>query len=449
MKQWKIDSWNNYSIKQQPDWGDKQLLKDILNELGGLPSLVFSGETRKLKEEIVSVNHRNKFIIQIGNCAETFSDCHGPKIHNFIRIILQMAMVIEHKTSMKVIKVGRIAGQYAKPRSADFEFINGEKIQSYRGDNINDSKPEKELRIPDPKRLLEGYFRSAATINLIRAFIQGGYGNIVNIQDWKGHFFNKEISSLSYYKQLEEDLNRSIQNKDSISVNNSKRSEIYISHEALLLDYEQAFTRIDTTFGGYYDTSAHFLWVGDRTRDIDGAHIEFVSGIGNPVGIKIGPTCNVKDVPAIIKKINPENKNDKVVLIIRMGINHIKEKFDILIKEIKEQKLNVIWMSDPMHGNTYKHGKYKVRDFKDIVNEIKQFFYICHKNDVIPGGVHLEVTADKVTECIGGIDGIDYSQLHKNYDTKVDPRLNAAQALELSFIIGNELNKYEDENWKN
>ncbi len=442
LKKWKVDSWKDYKIRQQPKWADNENLENVLAKLEKLPSLVFSGETRKLKEEITKVNKKEKFIIQVGNCAETFDDCHGPKIHNFLRILLQIAMVIEYKTSVDVTRIGRIAGQYAKPRSSDFEIVNGKEILSYRGDIVNDSKALKNARIPNPERLLEGYFRSAATLNLIRAFIQGGYSNIENLLDWKKHFFNNEISSIEYYKKLEQDLDESIKNGTLEISKKNMYSEIYTSHEALLLEYEQSFTRIDTTFGGYYDTSAHFLWVGDRTRDFDSAHIEFVRGIGNPIGIKVGPKYKDNEIANIIKKINPENEDNKVVLIVRFGVSNIEEKFEQLIQIIKDNNLNVIWMSDPMHGNTFKHGKYKVRDFHDITNEIKLFFKICKKNSVVPGGIHLEITSENVTECIGGIDGIELSHLKKNYETKVDPRLNAAQALELAFIISNQLNKF-------
>ena len=438
---WELDSWKKYKIEQQPKWPKKKSLDNVLSKLEKLPSLVFSGETRKLKEEINEVNKRKKFILQVGNCAESFSDCHGPKIHNFLRILLQMSMVIENKAAFKVTKIGRIAGQYAKPRSSDYEVIDGEKILSYRGDIVNSYNPNEQERIPDPNRLLEGYFRSAATLNLIRAFIQGGYGNIENLLDWKEHFFNKQVLLIVDYKYLERELNHALKIGNNSILNNQENSEVYISHEALLLDYEQAFTRIDTTYEGYYDTSAHFLWIGDRTRSLESAHIEFVKGIGNPIGIKLGPKYELEEVVEIIKKINPNNESDKIVLIIRMGADKILEKLEPIIKKVRQEGLNVIWMSDPMHGNTFKHGDIKVRDFNDIVKELNFFFGLCKKFEIIPGGVHLEITAEKVTECVGGIDGLNFTHLKNNYGTKVDPRLNASQALELAFIIGNLLNE--------
>ncbi|NVN96624.1 MAG: 3-deoxy-7-phosphoheptulonate synthase, partial [Bacteroidetes bacterium] len=362
----------------------------------------------------------------VGNCAENFSDCNGPKIHNFLRIFLQMAMVLEFKSKKRVIKIGRIAGQYAKPHSSDFEIVEGEKIPSYRGDIVNDFNKTLEQRTPNPNRLLEGYFRSASTLNLIRAFIQGGYNDISNIKDWESHFFSKEISGLDYYKKFAKDVTMSL---DKGANKNFKSDQIYISHEALLLDYEEIFTRFDTTRGGYYDTSAHFLWIGDRTRQIDSAHIEFISGLGSPVGLKVGPIFEMDEIIAVLKKVNPENKDGKVVLICRMGCKEILNKLPVLIKKIKSENINTTFICDPMHGNTYCHGDIKVRDFEDIVKEITLFFEICKNENTIPGGLHLEITEENVTECTGGINKLKLSDLNKNYVSKVDPRLNAAQAL--------------------
>ncbi len=441
---WTKYSWKKYTVKQQPEWKDKDLYKNIISQLEKLPSLVFSGETRNLKTELKDVHKGTKFILQAGNCAELFSDCHGPSIHNFLRIMLQMSMVIEYCSQKNVIQIGRIAGQYAKPRSSNYEIIEGKQLPSYRGDIVNESEPIEEARKPNPQNLLEAYFRSAATLNLIRAFIQGGYAEINNLYDWKQHFYSDEIAQTSIYKGMEDKINKSLRQKNNKkSIYNNNR--FYTSHECLLLNYEEAFTRIDTTYGGYYDTSAHFLWIGDRTRNIDGAHIEFVRGIGNPIGLKIGPNHNVDEIIKIVKRLNPSNSAAKIALIIRMGANNIIDNLKPLIKIIKNEKLNVIWMSDPMHGNTFKHKNFKVRNFKDIVKELTLFFNLCKEFNIIPGGVHLEITSEKVTECIGGIDGLDFSHLNINYETKVDPRLNAAQALELAFIIGNLLTKFKEQ----
>jgi len=438
---WTPSSWRNFPVKQQPNWPDEKHLEDVVARLRQLPSLVFSGETRKLREALASVNEGKGFILQVGNCAESFSDCHGPKIHNFLRIVLQMALVIKYKTGRQVIKIGRVGGQYAKPRSDDYECVDGEKIPSYRGDMVNDWAPTYEARIPNPDRLLEGYFRSAATLNLVRAFTQGGYNDIKNLRDWKEHFFSKDISKLPYYMKLEVDLTSALENKEVVFSTTSERDEVFVSHEGLLLEYEEAFTRIDTTFGGYYDTSAHLIWIGNRTRQFDGAHVEFARGIGNPIGVKVGPDYNVGDLLTLIKKINPKNDDNKLILISRMGHDRIRENLKPLIQAIKDNNLNVVWVCDPMHGNTFAHNNYKVRSFDNVASEVKSFIAICKAEHVIPGGVHLEITPENVTECIGGINGLTLSGISDNYATKVDPRLNAAQALEMAFIVSESLNK--------
>lgn len=428
-------SWREFPISQQPDWPDKEQLNEIIDELNKLPSLVFSGETRKLSRAIAEVNNGNSFILQVGNCAESFSDCNGPKIHNFLRIFLQMSMVLEFKTNKNVIKIGRIAGQYAKPRSSNTEIHNGIELPSYRGDMINDFLPNLSSRIPDPKRLKEGYFRSVATLNLIRAFMQGGYNDISNINDWESHFFSKEISNLDQYRKFAQEINYYFDKKPKDSFLNKSDDQIFISHEGLLLEYEDAFTRLDTTFGGYYDTSAHFIWIGDRTRQANSAHIEFASGIGNPIGLKIGPNYNLDELIQIIQKINPANKAGRLVLIVRLGHEKINSLLKPLLNSIKTNELQVTWICDPMHGNTFTHNQFKIRSFDHIVDEIKSFFHICNQENIIPGGIHLEITDENVSECIGGICGINLENIGNNYVTKVDPRLNAAQALEIAFIV--------------
>jgi len=304
---------------------------------------------------------------------------------------------------------------------------------------INNDSPTYKARIPNPDRLLEAYFHSAATLNLIRAFTQGGYNDIKNLRDWKEHFFSKRISKLPYYIKLEKDITSALENKEIISNTTSEDDQIFISHEGLLLEYEEAFTRVDTTFGGYYDTSTHLPWIGNRTRQFDGAHVEFARGIGNPIGVKVGPDYNMDDLIMLIKKINSKNEDNKLILISRMGYDKIKEKLKPLIQVIKNKKLNVIWVCDPMHGNTFAYNNYKVRSFDNIVSEIKSFIEVCKDENVIPGGIHLEITAENVSECIGGINGLTLSNISDNYVTKVDPRLNAAQALEIAFIVSETL----------
>lgn len=430
---WSKYSWRNYPVSQQPGWCDYKDYTEIINKLNKLPSLVFSGETRKL----ISILNTNSFLLQVGNCAESFDDCNGPKIHDFLRIFLQMASIIEYNSNIKVAKVGRIAGQYAKPRSSDYEKINEKFLPSYRGDIVNEIYPTFEARLPRPDRMLEGYYRSAATLNLIRAFIQGGYSDLENLNDWEEHFFINEISKNVKYTSFINSISNSLK---TIRENDYQNDQIYISHEALLLDYEEAFTRLDTTFGGYYDTNAHFLWVGDRTRQLSSAHIEYISGIGNPVGIKVGPNYDIEELMMVVKKVNPKNIYGKLSLICRMGHENIKTKLQPIIERIKKDKLNVIWVCDPMHGNTFIYNDIKVRSVDDIISEIKTFFSTCFENKIKPGGVHLEITEENVTECIGGINGLELKDISENYTSKVDPRLNAAQALEIAFIISEQLN---------
>lgn len=441
LNNWFIDSWKNKTALQQPEWPNIKSLDIIIKKLRSLPALVFSGETRKLKEQLKLVNKGKGFVLQVGSCSESFTDCNGPLIHNFLRVLLQMSMVLNYQTKKEIIKIGRIAGQYAKPRSLNNEIINGVSLPAYRGDIINDYKPDVKSRTPNPKRLLEAYFRSAATLNLIRAFIQGGYTEIKNLHDWKKHFYSNEISNLEYYKNFERELTKSISESDLQKSLKAQTDEIYISHEALLLDYEQAFTRIDTTTGDYYCTSAHTVWIGDRTKQLNGAHVEFLRGVGNPIGIKVGPNSDKMELVNIIKELNPTNEEGKIMIIIRIGKDKIDTLLSSIIRIIKESNLEVIWCCDPMHGNTFNHDSYKVRGFDDIVSEMRSFFKICNNEGVIPGGIHLEITGEYVSECIGGINGLKLENIYENYVSKVDPRLNAAQALEISFLASELINK--------
>ncbi|MDA8807647.1 3-deoxy-7-phosphoheptulonate synthase [Flavobacteriaceae bacterium] len=441
---WKKNSWKKFKTKQQPKWPNLDLFNETLEKLNNLPSLVFSGETRMLKSDLSRVNIGEKFILQVGNCSETFSDCNGPKIHNFLRLMLQMESIIEFNTNIEIIKIGRIAGQYAKPRTANSELINGIKVSTYRGDNINDYNSDIDSRTPNPLRLLEGYFRSASTLNLIRAFIQGQYNDIAYFNNWEEHYFHKEILKNKKYLKFANEFNTILERKTNKSKKQYKNDSVYISHEALLLDYEESFVREDTTFSGFYSTSAHTLWIGNRTRQLHGGHVEFVRGIDNPIGVKIGPDYVIDEILQIINKINPLNEPGRVMLISRMGAEQINLKLKPLMETIKKShNNNVIWICDPMHGNTFSHKNYKVRRFENITEEIKAFFAICNSLGLVPGGVHLELTEENVTECIGGISNIELSDLNVNYTTKVDPRLNALQGLEIAFLISSLISKQE------
>lgn len=428
--QWTPSSWKEYDLRQQPKWKNSKELQLIVDNLKLLPSLVFAGETRKLINSLKNIEKTNSFVIQVGNCAESFSNCNGPKIHNFLRVIMQMSKIIKDNSGKNTIKIGRIAGQYSKPRSSDYEVVDGIEYDVYRGDNINSIELKKNARIPDPNNLIKGYFYSAATLNLIRAFTQGGYTELKYTFDWSKHPFELETNQI--FSGIKKNaINKSCD--DDVSY-----SDLYISHEALILDYEQAFTREDTIHGGHFNTGAHTLWIGDRTRFLNSAHVEYVKGINNPIGIKIGPNYDSIELSSIISKINPLNIEGKIMLIVRLGTSNIS-LLKKIIADIKKNKLNVIWMSDPMHGNTKNYNGIKYRDFNDVIDEFLKFLTICKESDVYPGGVHLEITGEKVTECIGGSEGIKMEDLHKNYQSKVDPQLNALQAAEFATLISNYL----------
>jgi 3-deoxy-7-phosphoheptulonate synthase len=437
---WSLSSYKNYIIKHQPIWPNIDEYNMCINQLNKLPSLVYAEEIRSLKSEIENIVSGDSFILQIGDCSENFDDCEGPKIHNFIKIISQMSSIIENSTSKKVIKIGRIAGQYAKPRSEEFELINGEIIPTYKGDNINSYEPNKESRTPNPQRLIQGYYKSAAILNLIRAFTQGGYLEIDNFSNWKSHFYSKELDRIQDFKNVEKKVENFVKSNQNITSISNNYSKIYTSHEGLLLDYEAAFTRTDTVKGGIFNTSAHTLWIGERTRGLNEAHVEYFSGIENPIGIKVGPKFNPEEIVSVLKKVNPGNHRNKIILIGRFGSRNVECELQKLINTINSENLNVIWMCDPMHGNTFQNGNFKTRSFDDICSEFKLFVEVCKKNNQIIGGIHLELTGEYVSECIGGVTGLSYDDIKNNYKSKVDPRLNAAQAIELSFKISEFLN---------
>jgi 3-deoxy-7-phosphoheptulonate synthase len=436
---WSKNSWRKFPVEQQPQWPDIEEFNRAIENLSKLPSLVFSGETRRLIDDLCEVNQGRGFVLQVGHCSESFDDCNGPRIHNFLRIVLQMAIVLGHSTGKKIIKIGRVAGQYAKPRSSSFEEIGGVSLPVYRGDIVNSFNPTITERTPKASNLLEGYFRAAATLNLIRAFTQGGYSDLRNLGDWKHHFFSESLLNHKDYNKFENSIVSSLAQSTNPRMPSMSSQIIYVSHEALLLDYEEAFVRIDTTSGGSYSTSAHTLWIGNRTRQVNGAHIEFVRGLGNPVGIKISHEVSPDELNLILDKINPENRPGKVMLICRFGKQHIDNRLPQLMSKVSQS--NVIWICDPMHGNTFSHGGFKVRAMEDIMSELQSFFRICKNLGKCPGGVHLEITGEYVSECIGGMEGITLSDVPKHYVTKVDPRLNAAQALELSFMAAEYINK--------
>jgi len=436
---WSVSSWRAYEAKQQPNWPDQKIKDEILSEISVLPPLVFAGEIRKLREHLAEAAAGKAFVLQCGDCAEDFSRCTGSAIRELLKVILQMSVVLIYAGEKRVIKIGRIAGQYAKPRSSDTETVKGLELPSYRGDMVNSPEPTLENRTPDPRRMLEGYFRAAATLNLTRAFTLGGYAALDHVQDWQRESMNS-LPSAQKYEQLVRQITKTINFMKAIGIDTNdptlSQVSLFTSHEALLLGYEEAMTRKDSLTGDFYDCSAHMLWIGDRTRQLDGAHVEFLRGVKNPLGMKIGPNHNIDEIKRIISRLNPENEPGRLTLITRFGADKIESALPNLIREIQQEGSQVVWSCDPMHGNTYQNefGQ-KSRKFDDILNEIRSFFHIHHAEGSMPGGVHLELTGDKVTECTGGSSKLLDEHLHMNYQTTCDPRLNAEQSVELAFEL--------------
>lgn len=441
---WNKYNWRSYPIAQNPGWPDAGIAEDVVKKLGQLPALVFAGETRALKQQLADVIEGKAFVLQCGDCSEDFSRCNGPRIHNLVKVILQMSIILAYAGEKQVVNIGRIAGQYAKPRSSETEMAFGKEVQIYKGDMVNSLLATPEGRTPDPGRMLDGYFRAAATLNLVRAFVRGGYASLEHAQDWHRDFCGTFPAS-QRYEELVKGIRKAISFMYAmgLDINAPELNQImlYTSHEALLLDYEEAMTRIDTTTGDWYNTSAHMLWIGNRTRQHNGAHVEFLRGIGNPLGIKIGPDHDVQDIKRVIQKLNPDNQPGRIALITRFGAREIEKFLSPLIRAMKEEGFHIVWICDPMHGNTYiSNGAKKTRNFDDILKEMKSFCRIHQAEGTIAGGVHLELTGDNVTECIGGSRDITADDLNYNYLTSCDPRLNAEQAVEFAFEIAELIN---------
>ncbi|MEE2695235.1 MAG: 3-deoxy-7-phosphoheptulonate synthase class II [Pseudomonadota bacterium] len=447
MKQnWNPSSWQNKNALHQPIYGDLIKLKRVVKKMKALPPLVFAGEVRELKNELSKCVDGQGFLLQAGDCAESFAEFHPNYIRDTFRVIMQMAVILSFASGVPVVKLGRLAGQFAKPRSSPVEDKNGIKLPSYLGDMINCIDFNEKARKPDPDRMISAYNQAASTQNLLRAFAYGGYADLSTIQSWNLDFVKKSKQG-SNFKILANRISECLTFMNACGVNNKSvrqlsETNFYISHEALLLPYETAFTRIDSTTGDWYNVAAHMVWIGDRTRQINGAHVEFCSGISNPIGIKVGPSTNPNEIVKVIGKINPTNEKGKIVLIIRMGAKQIEKLFPPIIKTIKKSKLNVVWSCDPMHANTEKaKSGYKTRDFKNILSEVKSFFRIHKVEGTYAGGIHLEMTGQNVTECIGGLQRISDKDLSSRYHTHCDPRLNASQSIELAFSIASHLSK--------
>ncbi|WOI54082.1 class II 3-deoxy-7-phosphoheptulonate synthase [Parvularcula sp. LCG005] len=444
---WSPDSWRSKPAKHIPeDYPDPAALAAVETELKSYPPLVFAGEARSLKARLADVSRGEAFLLQGGDCAESFKEFHPDNIRDTFRVLLQMAVALTFGASMPVVKVGRIAGQFGKPRSSPVETRDGVTLPSYRGDNINAMDFTPEARIPDPQRLLRGYGQSAATLNLIRALAKGGYADLRNVHRWMLDFVGGAPQA-EKYEVLADKISEAMAFMDAcgITAGSSKAMsevEFYTSHEGLLLGFEQAMTRKDSTSGDWYDTSAHMIWIGDRTRQPDGAHVEFCRGIRNPIGIKCGPTLEPDDLMELLDILSPDNEAGRIVLISRFGANKVGEGLPRLLRRVQAEGRNVVWSSDPMHGNTTTtETGYKTRGFDNILSEVMQFFEVCRAEGAYPGGVHFEMTGQDVTECVGGGQAITAEDLSSRYHTHCDPRLNATQALELAFILADTMHK--------
>lgn len=437
-----LDNYRNLTAAQQPTWTDEVKLQAAREELAVLPPLVFAGEVDTLRSRLAAAAEGKAFLLQGGDCAETFADATADRIRNRVKTILQMAVVLMYGASMPVVKMGRMAGQFAKPRSSDTETRGEITLPAYRGDAVNGYDFTPESRATDPNRMVRAYHTSASTLNLIRAFTTGGFADLRSVHDWNKGFTDNPANVR--YEQLAAEIDRAIRFMDACGADfeSLKATEFYVSHEALLFDYERPMTRIDSRTGNPYATSGHFLWVGERTRQIDGAHVDFMSRIRNPIGVKLGPSTEVSDVMALIEKLDPNREPGRLTFITRMGASQIRDKLPKLVEAVKASDAKPLWITDPMHGNgiTTKNG-YKSRRFDDVMDEVAGFFEVHRAAGTFPGGIHIELTGDDVAECLGGSEMIDEKTLESRYESLCDPRLNHMQSLELAFLVSEALAK--------
>ncbi|MHA1158026.1 MAG: class II 3-deoxy-7-phosphoheptulonate synthase [Alphaproteobacteria bacterium] len=437
---WSPDSWRSKPIQQAPVYADQAALEAVEQRIASYPPLVFAGEARKLRRHLADVAGGRSFLLQGGDCAESFAEHNADNIRDFFRVFLQMAVVMTFAGAMPVVKVGRIAGQFAKPRSAPMEKLADRELPSYRGDIINGIEFEESTRQPDPERIVMAYRQSAATLNLLRAFAQGGYANLEHVHEWMLGFV-KDSPQGHRYQEIADRISEAIAfmrscGIDGATVPQLRSTDFFTSHEALLLGYEQAMTRLDSTSGDHYATSGHMVWVGDRTRQLDHAHVEFCRGIENPIGLKCGPSLKPDDLIRLIDILNPTNDPGRLTLICRFGHNKVFENLPPLVQAIEREGRSVVWSCDPMHGNTIKAATgYKTRPFDLILSEVEDFFAVHRTEGTHPGGIHIEMTGRDVTECTGGARAISEENLRDRYHTHCDPRLNADQALELAFLV--------------
>ena len=441
---WSIESWRGLQIAQQPDYRDRAALEKVEETLRRYPPLVFAGEARRLTAQLAEVSAGKAFLLQGGDCAESFAEFHPDNIRDTFRVLLQMAAVLTFAGSVPVVKLGRIAGQFAKPRSDANEVQDGVTLPSYRGDIVNGIEFAETAREPDPARWLQAYGQSASTLNLIRAFSHGGYSSLRRVHGWNLGFLENSPQG-ERYRALADRISESLDFMAACGLTAEttaalRETDFYTSHEALLLGYEQALTRVDSTSGRWYDTSAHLLWIGDRTRQLDGAHVEFLRGVGNPLGFKAGPSLKADDALRLIDRLNPHNDPGRITIIARMGADAVGDRLPPLIRKVTAEGRHVVWSCDPMHGNTIKSSTgYKTRRFDRILSEVRDFFAVHEAEGTYAGGVHFEMTGADVTECLGGAQEISEENLSDRYHTHCDPRMNASQALELAFLVADML----------
>ncbi|MFD2532920.1 class II 3-deoxy-7-phosphoheptulonate synthase [Gracilimonas halophila] len=443
-KNWSPTSWKDKPVKQLPVYPNQTKLEESYQTLKSLPPLVTSWEIEALKTKLADVAAGRAFLLQGGDCAESFDATKAPKIVNMVKVLLQMSFILIHEMGAPVLRVGRIAGQYAKPRSSDFEMVNGEEIHNYRGDLINGFESESGIRMPDPDRLVEGYHKAGLTLNFLRALADEGFADLHHPEQWELDFMRNN----EYYAEYEEMVNsitKAVRFVEAIAPDTFttlQKVDFYTSHEALNLYYDSAQTRPVPRKSGHFNLSAHMVWLGNRTRELDGAHVEYFKGINNPVGIKIGPPYEIDETLKLIETLNPSHEAGKIVLITRFGKDIVEEELPKLIQAVRREGFPVVWSSDPMHGNTFStDGGIKTRNFDDIISEVRSAFAIHRSEGSYLGGVHLELTGDNVTECVGGAKGLEEDELNRNYETFCDPRLNYEQSLEMAFLVAREWKK--------
>ncbi len=443
MSEWQKSDWRTKPRVQMPDYTDAAELAAVEGQLSKYPPLVFAGEARKLKRALGAASRGEAFLLQGGDCAESFDQFSANAIRDTFKVMLQLAVVLTYGAKVPVVKVGRMAGQFAKPRSAPTEVVNGVELPSYRGDIINELAFTPEARIPDPKKMLQAYTQAAATLNLLRAFSTGGYADVHQVHSWTLGFAEGEKAER--YRDMANRISDTLDFMTAAGITSDathalQTVDFYTSHEALLLEYEEALTRLDSTSGKWLAGSGHMVWIGDRTRQPDGAHVEFARGVLNPIGLKCGPSTTAEDLKVLMAKLNPQNEAGRLTLIARFGAGKVGEHLPRLIKAVQDEGANVVWVCDPMHGNTIKSSTgFKTRPFEAVLSEVREFFAVHKGHGTVPGGVHFEMTGADVTECTGGVRAVTDEDLSSRYHTACDPRLNASQALELAFLVAEEL----------